>query len=184
MASRDIVGRRTKELWARNTKKLIKGLGRCITIYRSDAETDCPNCFFDAIQRESTGKYDPANPNPTGGSLHKPFTVGRCPVCRGHGVLITKRKKDIRGLVTWSPTPEGMIRTDTNFVPAGKYSNTVCRVKTDPCHLALIRDSKYATIDGLKCVLYDPPIVRGLGNKKVLVALFKVEDKFKPGEKI
>jgi hypothetical protein len=183
MASRDIVGRRTKELWARDLHKLIKGLGRCVTIYRPDLESDCPNCFYDAINRESTGKYDSSNPNPVG-SLHRPFTVGRCPVCRGRGTLTTKRKKDIHALVTWRPRPEGMMGNDTQFTPAGKASDTVVRIKTDPCHLVLIRESKFAMIDGLKCVLSDPPTIRGLGNRKVLIALFKVEDKFKPGEKV
>lgn len=183
MASRDIVGRRTKELWARDTQKLIRGLGRCVTIYRPDSESDCPNCFYDAINRESTGKYDSSNPNPSGGPLHRPFTVGRCPVCRGRGTLVTKRKRDIHALVTWRPTPEGMMANDTQFTPAGKASETVVRLKTEPCHLALVRDCQYAMIDGLKCVLSDPPTLRGLGSKSVLIAVFVVEEKYKPGEK-
>jgi len=177
MASRDIVGRRTKELWARDTKKLIRGLGRCVTVYKHDSESDCPNCYYDAINRESTGKYN--------GTGTRPFTVGRCPVCRGRGTLTTKRKRDIHALVTWRPRSEGAAGEShaTQFTPAGKASETVVRLKTEPCHLALIRDSQFAMVDGLKCVLSDPPTIRGLGSKSVLIAVFVVEEKYKPGEK-
>ena len=171
MASRDIIGRRTKELWGRNIHKVIKGLGRCITIYKQDVEVDCPNCYFDRINRESTGKYK------TGGPI--PFTRGRCPYCRGRGYTRTPRKKNIHALVTWRPRPEGMIRDRTMFTEAGKESDTVVRIKTDPCHLELIRDSKYAVIDGQKCELKEPPLLRGLGTQKVLIALFTVPDKYK-----
>lgn len=176
MASRDIVGRRTKELWARDIHKLIKGLGRCVTIYRPDTESDCPNCFYDAINRESTGRYN--------GTGSRPFTVGRCPVCRGRGTLTTKRKRDIHALVTWRPRPEGMMQNSTQFIPGGKASETNVRLKTKPCHLALIRDCQHAMIDGLKCVLAEPPTIRGLGSRSVLVALFIVEEKYRPGERI
>jgi hypothetical protein len=176
MASRDIVGRRTKELCARDIHKLIKGLGRCVTIYRPDAESDCPNCYYDAINRQSTGRYN--------GTGSRPFTVGRCPVCRGRGTLTTKRKRDIHALVTWRPKPEGMMQNSTQFTPGGKASETVVRLKTKPCHLALIRDCQHAMIDGLKCVLVEPPTIRGLGSRSVLIALFVVEEKYRPGETI
>ena len=171
MASRDIIGRRTKELWGRNIHKVFKGLGRCVTIFKPDVESDCPNCLYDAINRESTGKYK------TGGPI--PFTRGRCPYCRGRGYLRTPRKKNIDALVTWRPEPGSMIRNDTMFTEAGKESDTIVRIKTDPCHYDLIRTSKYAVIDGQKCELQEPPILRGLGSQKVLIALFVVPDKYK-----
>ena len=174
MSSRDIIGRRTKELWGRNIHKVIKGLGRCVTIYKHDVKMDCPNCYYDRINRESTGKYTPGGPIP--------FTRGRCPYCRGRGYTSTPRKKSIHALVTWRPKQEGMMQNETLFTEAGKESDTVVRLKTDPCHLALIRDSKYALIDGMKCDLIDPPVLRGLGSKKVLIALYVVSEKYKPGE--
>jgi hypothetical protein len=65
------------------------------------------------------------------------------------------------------------------FTEAGKESDTIVRLKTDPCYYDLIRTSKYAVIDGQKCELVEPPILRGLGSQKVLVALFVVPDKYK-----
>ena len=176
MSSRDIVGKRTKELWSRNIHKVLRGLGRCVTIYKQDVRTDCPNCYYDRINRESTGKYKPGGPTP--------FTRGRCPYCKGRGYTRVPRKKSITALVTWRPRPEGMMANDTLFTEAGKESDTYVRLKTDPCHLALIRDSKYALIDGLKCELYQPPILRGLGSRKVLVVLFVVSEKYQSDETI
>jgi hypothetical protein len=170
MASRDIIGRRTKELWGRNMQKVIKGLGRCITIYKTDAQTDCPNCLYDSVNQESTGKYK------TGGPI--PFTVGRCPYCKGRGYLRTPRKKTIKVLITWRPRPSGMISAGTLFTEAGKESDNTVRIKADPCYYELVRDCKYAVIDGQKCELKEPPILRGLGTQKVLVALFQVPDNY------
>jgi hypothetical protein len=176
MSSRNIIGRRTKELWSRNIHKVLDGLGRCVTVYKMDAQTDCPNCYYDRINRESTGRYKTGGPTP--------FTVGRCPYCKGRGYTRVPRKKSIHALVTWRPTPRGMMSNDTLFTAAGKESDTYVRLKTDPCHLELIRDSKYALIDGLKCELHQPPTIRGLGSRKVLVALFLVSEKYKPGESV
>ena len=157
--------KRFKSAWDRT----MAGLGRRVTIYLSDIESECPNCYYDKVNRTSSGVCKVAPSSPTY------FTVGRCPVCLGKGVLTTSRRRCIDGIVNWNPSGDGM--NSLTFTEAGFEGATRVEVKTDPCNLELIRGSKYAVIDGIRCKLSNPPIVRGLGEKHVLVALFFTTDK-------
>jgi len=103
------------------------------------------------------------------------FAVGRCPVCLGKGVLVTTRRKCIDGIVVWNPSGEKM--NSLTFTEAGFEGATKVEIKTDPCNLDLIKNAKYVLIDGLKCKLSNPPIIRGIGEKDILVAQFFTTDK-------
>ena len=135
----------------------------------SDIERECPNCYYDKVNRTSSGicKSSPGDTNY--------FTVGRCPVCNGKGVLVTTRKRCIDGIVIWNPSGD-KINTLT-FTEAGYEGASRVEIKTEPCHLNLIKNCKYAVIDGVKCKLSNPPMIRGIGQKDILIALFFTTDK-------
>lgn len=165
----DKAKKRFKSAWERT----MAGLGRRIVIYLPDLESECPNCYYDKVNRVSSGiaKVSPGDPNY--------FTVGRCPVCLGKGVLTTTRRRCIDGIVIWNPGGEGM--NSLTFTEAGFEGATRVEIKTDPCHLELIKECKYAVIDGVRCRLSNPPILRGLGEQHILIALFFTSDKPKKG---
>jgi hypothetical protein len=108
------------------------------------------------------------------------FTVGRCPVCLGKGVITTSRKKYINANIIWNPTREALNALDFN--EAGSSGITKVQIKTDPKYLILIRDSKKATIDGVSCKIATPPVLRGVGNESILVSLFFTEDTMRTRE--
>jgi len=149
-------------------KRLAKGLGRRIAVYRSDIESECPACYYDKVNRTSSGvsKLNPGDPNY--------FVVGRCPVCNGRGVLITTRKRCIDGIIIWNPGGEKA--NNLTFTEAGYEGATSVEIKIDPCHLSLIKSAKHLVIDGIRCKAMHPPLIRGLGGKDILIVrLFTVD---------
>lgn len=158
------VGHKAKNKFKNSMNNYITGLGRKIFVYLSPSTKECPNCYYDKKSRKSSGipKVAPSS------STY--FTVGRCPVCLGKGVLTTERRKCIHGVVIWNPVGEGMNSNTIN--EAGYEGATKVQIKTDPCHLDLIKASDHITVDGVYCKLSNPPIIRGIGNKTVLVVEF------------
>ena len=83
-------------------------------LYLESNRFNCNSCYFDKLTSKSTGKCkwtvteadqlqtDYALTNP-GVTRYKYFSVGRCPVCRGKGLLETPRMKIIDCLVIWNP---------------------------------------------------------------------------------
>lgn len=159
--------RKAKKRFKKTWKRTVKGLGRGIIVYLPSLEQECPNCYYDKVNKTSSGVYK------TGGSQY--FTVGRCPVCWGKGVITTVRKRCIQGMVIWNPAGDEM--NSLTFAEAGYEGATRVEIKTDPCHLGIIKQSEYVVIDGIRCKLSNPPIVRGLGGKDVLLAYFFTADK-------
>jgi hypothetical protein len=169
MPSNRRIKNKTKDRFKKSFKKLVSGLNRRVTVYLHPNEAECPNCYYDKVNRTSSGvcKVSPGEPNY--------FVVGRCPVCLGKGVLVTTRRKCIDGIVIWNPGGNNM--NSLTFTEAGFEGATKVEIKTDPCNLELIKNAKYVLIDGLKCKLSNPPIIRGLGAKDILIALFFTTDK-------
>lgn len=147
----------------------MEGLGRRIAIYLLPNESECPNCYYDKVNKTSSGvcKVSPGNPNY--------FSVGRCPVCFGKGVLTVARRRCIDGMVIWNPSGGGA--NSLTFTEAGMEGATRVEIKTDVCNLDLIKECKYAIIDGIRCKLSNPPIIRGIGDKHILIAQFFTTDK-------
>lgn len=170
MAKNRRIGLKTKERFKKTIQNVvIDGLSREIVVYRQDRRTECPNCYYDKVNDRSSSipKSSPGDPNY--------FTVGRCPVCRGKGVVTITRKRYIKATIAWNPASDSM--NMFVFNEAGESGATRVLIKTDPCHLGLMRDCKSVTIDGIRCVLASAPLVRGLGTKSILVAVFFTEDK-------
>ena len=173
MPSNRRIGQKTKDRFKKSWGNLVDGLSREVIVYLQENKTECPNCYYDKIHDRSSGipKVFPSNPNY--------FTVGRCPVCRGLGVLTVSRKRCIKALVIWNPGGDGA--NALTFTEAGMEGATVVELKTDVCNLEIIRDSKYIVIDGIRTKLAKPPIIRGLGNKSVLIAHLFTGDKPRSG---
>ncbi len=169
MSKNKWIGNKTKSRFKKAIQGVIKGLGRKIVVYLPDIERECPNCYYDKVNRTSSGvtKVGVNDPNY--------FTVGRCPVCDGKGVLITIRRRCIEGIVIWNPS--GDRENSLTFVEAGYEGATMVEIKTDPCHLELIKTAKHVKIDGIRCKLSAPPISRGIGENHLLIALFFTTDK-------
>jgi len=167
------IGAKAKERWRNTMDRVIDGLGREIMVYLPDTRRECPNCYYDKVHEKSSGipKVLPSNPNY--------FTIGRCPVCRGKGVLTTVRKKCIYGIVIWNP--QGNATNNLTFSEGGFAGETIVEIKTDECYLDLLKVANYIIVDGVKCKLSNPPIVRGLGGKNVLIGHFITMDKSKQG---
>jgi len=163
------VGTKAKKHWKQSMSRLIDGLGRSIVVYLPDRRSECSNCYYDKVHDKSSGisKVGPLSPTY--------FTVGRCPVCTGRGVIVSSRKRCIEGIVIWNP--QGNNTNTLTFNEAGMEGMTSVEVKTDVCYLDLIKESKYVIIDGIKCKLSNPPIIRGVGGQSVLVVIFVATDK-------
>lgn len=169
MPSNRRIKNKSKNRFKKTWKRVADGLGRRIIVYMPDIKHECPNCYYDKVNNASSGvcKVSPGDPNY--------FAVGRCPVCLGKGVIITSRRRCIKGIVVWNPTGDSI--NSLTFTEAGFEGATRVEIKTDPCNLELIKNAKYVMIDGLKCKLSNPPIIRGIGSKDILVAQFFTTDK-------
>ena len=165
------IGRKTKERFKKSIQNLVSGLSREVVVYSKDLRSECPNCYYDKVNDRSSGvcKVDSEKPNY--------FVTGRCPVCYGKGVITTSRKRTIKGLVIWNP--QGDRLNALAFTEAGTGGATRVEVKMDIIYLDLIKSCKHVVIDGIICKLANPPIIRGLGNKSVLVGEFFTDAKSK-----
>ena len=173
MPSNRRIKHKTKNRFKKRWDRVVKGLGRQIVVYLPSTKKECPNCYYDKVHNKSSGiaKVDPSSPTY--------FIYGRCPVCIGEGVITTSRKRCIEGMVIWNP--QGSATNNLTFSEAGVEGATSVEVKTDVCYLDLIKDEKYVVLDGVRCKLSNPPIIRGVGGKSVLIASFFTTNKLKKG---
>lgn len=170
---------KTKDRFKLIMQDVIKGLGRRIQVYKQSIRSECPNCFFDKMANSSTGKckwtaleaqtkqteYETTVGN-VGGLMYKFFKVGRCPVCKGKGFLETHRKVWVDALVTWNPENRN---NAISYTSAGTEGATLIELKTDIKFFELFKSCEKVVVDGTTCKLAKVPVIRGLGNKTVLV---------------
>jgi len=165
--------------FGRTIKNVIKELSKQIETISIEPDSPCPNCFFDS----STGKSSGVCKNPPGHPNY--FKFGRCPVCKGKGVITQENKVCINSSVVWrGANSSGSKENDLIFNDYGFEGRVVARLKTDICYLNLFKSCDYVVVEGIKCTLCNPPIVRGLGGKHVLVVYVCSVDKFKDSETI
>lgn len=182
--TRDRISKKTKERFKRRIKDVIKGLSRPVKVYTLSLIGECPNCYYDKASNSSTGTCKFKNPleardaqlsyeSETGLSklMYKYFKVGRCPICKGKGVLDSYRRTNIDCVVTFDP------KNNTTFTSAGSEGSTVIELKTNPKYKKLFTNCKYIYIDNLKCYLSKPPITRGLGDDSsvLIVTVFSTD---------
>jgi hypothetical protein len=171
------VSLRAKDRHKRTIRSVIKGLGRAVIVYKQPVKQECPNCYYDKFTDRSTGKckwtaveaiaqqaaHEVANP---GEIRYRYFKFGRCPVCRGRGLIEIHRRKYVDCLVTWDP---GARNNSVTYTPAGTEGSTIVQLKTDPKYYDLFKDSSKIVVDGVDCKISRPPTLRGLGVQAVLV---------------
>lgn len=166
-----IVTNAIKKTYKNLVKQVIKDLGESIQLYYAPVETACPNCYWDPVNKQSKNVYNSSfiapvviydvTINP------QSFTRGRCPVCKGAGILYSFTPIVVKALVKWSPEDSEM-----EYSVAGKEGMNIVRVKARKTYYVKIRDCNYAMIDGVKCELLKPPVFRGLGKDDEMVVAF------------
>lgn len=105
-------------------------------IYRPDSNTKCPNCNWDPVGKRSSGVYNGSGP--------KPFTVGKCPVCRGAGQLGSENKLPVNVTRVW-------LKQDGNEnTVAGVVENNIVRLRAAKGYLDLFRTAKFVELDNAK----------------------------------
>ena len=185
------VSEKVKRDYKKAMGKLVDGLGRVITVYVLSYTRECPNCFFDSVNKRSLGKckWSPqeaaqkqsqweseGNTN----LMYRYFINNRCPVCDGVGFLKVVRRKKVRGIVNWGgarPTVNTIIQT-----PAGREGSTEVLIKTDVKYYELFKNCKKIVVDGIDCVLSDPPYKKGLGNESTLLITAYTSEKLTTGK--
>jgi len=164
-----------KEIRAR-FKQLKYDTKKPITIYSAPQTQDCPNCLSDHTGA-SVGIFDTTFVAPVEifGEMITPQSFGRtrCPVCKNKGYLEYEASSIIYVIIHWNP-PAEMSRGEMQQTPGGLEGKNVARVKADKCYYGLIRDCVYAEIDGIKCELHLPPVLRHVGEVDVMTTAFFV----------
>ena len=168
MFDRDVVQRK----FGRILKEVIKELSKCIEIITIDPLSECSNCYIDTVTGKSSGvcKHGP--------ELDNYFKFGRCPVCRGEGTIEHKSKVYVNASVVWKGG--GSTSSSSNdlvFEDYGVSGIGIARLKVDICHLNLFKSCDFIIVDGVECTLYNPPVVRGLGGKHILIVYVHASDK-------
>ena len=165
---------------------VIDQLGKKVIFVGSPTETICPNCYYDARRKRSTGRLNPNNTNPSG-PLNIFFENGTtCPVCRGRGKLTqTENRKEILATVKWNPRDYVSDSTGTSNVilPDG-----ICKIKTYSSYTDDIKNAKQILVafdeqvegapNMAACTLLRMPSPRGLRyNRYVEAYLEAVQEK-------
>ena len=158
-------------------KAVVKELSKCIEVVTSEVDYECPNCFIDSVTHKSSGvcKHGPESENY--------FKFGRCPVCKGEGIIDHESKVYVNASVVWKgATSSRSSENDLVFNDYGTSGVCIARLKTDICYLNLFKSCDYVVVEGIKCTVHNPPVVRGLGGKHVLVVYVHGTDKINDNE--
>lgn len=169
---------KTKDRFRKSIRDVINGFSRKILIYKQSIKQDCPNCYYDKMTGRSTGKckwtIEEAEQKQAEWILQNPgtirykyFRVGRCPICLGEGYIEIKRRAWADCLVIWNP--ENRYGNELTYTAAGSEGSTLVQLKTDPKHMDVFKNCESIIVDGVKCKLSRPPMLRGLGNQSVLI---------------
>ena len=158
----------------RMSDKIYNDTSIDIFVYGDPTDWDCPNCYYDHSTDSSTGVHDTSFVSPTiinGVSIEpKPFTRGRCPVCRGAGKIELENKKIMRAYVRWDPPTDG--KGDFEELTLGTEGSNIVMVRTASKNYEAIRGCNYVIIDGVRCELFRPPIIRRAGREGLSVVAF------------
>jgi hypothetical protein len=184
------VSDKSKIRFREKIRNVIDGLSRTVSVVRIERE-DCTNCYHDRYTGTSVGKckwtkdqaeakqlqWESTHPDQL---RYKYFDKGRCPVCRGGGSLDTEKTTNIKCTVIWNP--ESRFGNDTMYTVAGADGNTIVMLKTKPMYIDMFKNQDLIiVVDGVKCKVSKPPVLRGLGNQSLLIVTCFTTDKPKPG---
>jgi hypothetical protein len=175
MFKRDAVAKKFGQI----VKNVIRELSKQIEVICIEPDHECSNCFFDSLTGKSSGvcKHGPELPNY--------FLHGRCPICKGEGIIEYENKVYVNASVLWKGAgSSSSSQNDLVFNDYGMQGMCIAKLKADICHLNLFKSCDYVMVDGVKCTLYTPPVVRGLGGKHVLIVYVHGDDKINDNETI
>jgi hypothetical protein len=176
-----IVTNPIRRTYRRLIRQVIKDLGKTVYVYPNPETYDCPQCLHDLVTGESKNISNPNFITPVvifGETISpQPFTRGRCPVCKGKGHLSHYTPVIVQALVKW-PIEDG----DIENTPAGIEGSNLTRIKARSTYYQTVRDAEYFIVDGVRCELFQPPVIRGLGKQEeMVVAFLKASD---PGHSV
>lgn len=171
---------KTKRRYKKSMRDVIKSLARTVDVYRPALKVPCDNCYFDRMTSKSTNKCkwteeEAISKQAEWGASHqgelryKFFIKGRCPICKALGYTEIKRKSTPKCLITWNPIDNK--GNNLSYSVVGVESATLVQLKTDPKHFDLFQDCERMVVDGVDCLPARPPILRGIGNQTILVAV-------------
>lgn len=108
--------------------KLRQDLGRDVQVIITGSASlrNCPNCLFDSINNESTGKYLPESPYPSGYFSGPTSFIGICPICKGKGLAYPNNVEDyITTISSVTITDYNFVRRNNGFIDdkAGNYND-------------------------------------------------------------
>lgn len=173
MFKKDIIQKK----FGQKIKKVIKELSRSVRIVTIETDYECTNCYIDTTTGKSSGvcKHTPGHQDY--------FKYGRCPVCKGEGVMNHESSVCVSALIVWrGSTSSSSKENDLVFNDYGLEGRSVARLKTDICNLNLFKSCDYVIVEGIECTLYNPPVIRGLGGKHILIVYVCSVNKFKDNE--
>lgn len=88
-----------------------------VTLIYETNNADCPNCYYDALNNKSSGKYKSGGP--------KSFPLGAiCPVCKGSGKLASEVKEVIQMLIEWNVQKFDLPVPATNIIQPKTFVQT------------------------------------------------------------
>jgi hypothetical protein len=170
-----IVSPAIKKAYVKYIKDTIEDLNRSVDVYLPPEAMDCPNCLYDPINKKSTGVVDPLFVTSVVifGQTISPqsFTRGRCPICKGEGVLTSEVKRSVKCLVKWQPDGPD----DLEIIPSGREGASVVRLKALPSNYNNFINAIYYVVDGTKCEAISSPNIRALGTTKGMVVVYLQE---------
>jgi len=173
----------------------IRAMGREVTLELPVIYTDCPNCIYDSVNKNSTGRHDPSFVRPVyifpstseeekvypqpfniiddsgvtydpNGQVTQIVRSAICPVCKGKGRLVSKPTLDIIAVVTWNPKSPTF---DGRMLDesAGRFNENVVRLKTFSSNYEVCLQAKIFYVDGVKCEVFLPAHNKGIGGEHI-----------------
>lgn len=178
------IKKKTRDKFRRRIRDVVKDLSRPVEVYKQPIKHECFNCYYDKLTDSSTNRckwtltealqkqqeYENAGGI---GLNYRYFAKGRCPVCKGRGYLETVRKVWIDCKITWAPGSGN----DMVYTAAGTEGSTIVELKVDPRYCDIFKNCRSIRVDGIECKLSKAPILRGLGNKSIMVVTAFTTDK-------
>ena len=176
---------KAKSRYKNRVRDIIGGLSRPVSIINF-SKSECTNCFYDKYTGTSTGnckwtaeqaeakqvEWEVTNP---GQLRYKYFDRGRCPVCRGAGSIDIENITYVNCVVGWAP--DSRFGNDSVYTVAGATGLTTIELKTHPKYVEVFKTSDLVVVDGVKCKVSKPPVIRGLGNQSILIITCFTSDK-------
>ncbi len=165
------IGKELKKVY----EAVRKETGEAICLHMTPNSTDCPNCHSNP-DGESTNIYDESFVTPVeiydNTITPTSFNRGRCPVCKGKGVLEQDVEKRITAIVRWNPSGAGDSKGDMDITAAGIEGFNNVLIKIPKCYYNDVRDCVKAVISNIDCKLLVPPVLRHVGKVDVVAVAF------------